>query len=86
MTSVDYLKIKNDLAEHMAKMFLASPGYQDYIRDRVRQMRKDPSGLWDDMPELVASKIKHEKEKQIQAKANQAQHDGVCKAGNSESS
>jgi len=45
----------------MAKMFLASPGYQDYIRDRVRQMRKDPTGLWDDMPELVASKIKQMK-------------------------
>jgi len=55
------LEIKERIAEHMAKMFLASPGYQDYIRDRVRQMRKDPTGLWDDMPELVASKIKQMK-------------------------
>jgi len=83
---LDYLEIKERIAEHMAKMFLASPGYQEYVRDRVRTMKKDPTGLWDDMPELVASKIKDEKEKQIQAKANQAQHDGVCKAGNSESS
>ena len=63
---MDYLEIKERIAEHMAKMFLASPGYQDYIRDRVRQMRKDPTGLWDDMPELVASKIaeqRNEKEK-----------------------
>jgi len=58
---LDYLEIKERIAEHMAKMFLASPGYQDYIRDRVRQMRKDPTGLWDDMPELVASKIKQMK-------------------------
>ena len=83
---MDYLEIKERIAEHMAKMFLASPGYQDYIRDRVRQMRKDPTGLWDDMPELVASKIKDEKEKQIQAKANQTRHDGVCKAGDRKSS
>ncbi len=83
---MDYLEIKERIAEHMAKMFLASPGYQDYIRDRVRQMRKDPTGLWDDMPELVASKIKDEKEKQIQAKANQTRHDGVCEAGDRKSS
>jgi len=83
---LDYLEIKERIAEHMAKMFLASPGYQDYIRDRVRQMRKDPTGLWDDMPELVASKIKDEKEKQIQAKANQTRHDGVCEAGDRKSS
>ena len=83
---MDYLEIKERIAKQLATMFLASPGYQEYVRDRVRTMKKDPTGLWDDMPELVASKIKDEKEKQIQAKANQTRHDGVCEAGDRKSS
>jgi len=63
---LDYLEIKERIANQLATMFLASPGYQEYVRDRVRKMKKDPTGLWDDMPELVASKIaeqRDEKEK-----------------------
>ena len=63
---MDYLEIKERIAKQLATMFLASPGYQEYVRDRVRTMKKDPTGLWDDMPELVASKIaeqRNEKEK-----------------------
>ena len=63
---MDYLEIKERIAKQLATMFLASPGYQEYVRDRVRTMKMDPTGLWDDMPELVASKIaeqRNEKEK-----------------------
>jgi len=58
---LDYLEIKERIANQLATMFLASPGYQEYVRDRVRKMKKDPTGLWDDMPELVASKIQEMK-------------------------
>ena len=63
---MDYLEIKERIAKQLATMFLANPGYQEYVRDRVRTMKMDPTGLWDDMPELVASKIaeqRNEKEK-----------------------
>lgn len=43
--------------EHYAKLALQE-GWIDYVRHQVKQMEKDPSGLWVGLAQAIADKIK----------------------------
>jgi len=43
--------------DHYARLALL-PGWIDYVRHQVKQMEKDPSGLWVGLAQAIAERIK----------------------------
>ena len=43
--------------DHYAKLAMM-PGWIDYVRYQVKQMEKDPSGLWVGLGQAIADRIK----------------------------
>ena len=43
--------------EHYARLALL-PGWIDYVRHQVKEMEKDPSGLWVGLAQAIANRIK----------------------------
>ena len=47
----------NDAVEHYVKLAMM-PGWVDYVRHQVKEMEKDPSGLWLGLGQAIAERIK----------------------------
>ncbi len=48
---------KDWLAQHYAEIAMI-PGWIDYVRQVAREMKDDPRGIYVDMPERIATRIK----------------------------
>lgn len=43
--------------DHYAKLAMM-PGWVDYVRHQVKEMEKDPSGLWVGLGQAIAQRLK----------------------------
>ena len=43
--------------DHYAKLAMM-PGWVDYVRHQVKEMEKDPSGLWIGLGKAIAQRLK----------------------------
>jgi len=48
---------QNNGVEHYAKLAMM-PGWIDYVRHQVKEMEKDPSGLWVGLGQAIAQRLK----------------------------
>lgn len=48
---------KDLLVEHYAEIAMI-PGWLDYVRDRAREMKNDPRGVYAEIPDRIAARIK----------------------------
>lgn len=51
------MQCQNNGVDHYAKLAMM-PEWIDYVRYQVKQMEKDPSGLWVGLGKAVAQRIK----------------------------
>ena len=49
--------MSKDVVNHYAELAL-NAGWIDYVRDQVKQMEKDPSGLWLGLGKAIAKRMK----------------------------
>jgi len=48
---------QNNGVEHYANLAMM-PGWVDYVRQQVKEMEKDPSGLWIGLGKAIAKRMK----------------------------
>lgn len=52
---------KDFLVEHYAEIAMI-PGWLDYVRERAREMKNDPRGIYSDVPDRIAARLKELKQ------------------------
>jgi hypothetical protein len=48
---------QNNGVEHYAKLAMM-PGWIEYVRHQVKEMEKDPSGMWVGLGQAIAQRMK----------------------------